>query len=64
MNAKIVQVNAIKACFYIAERRLSYAKIVQVNAIKACFYIAERRLSYAKIATMFYNLVAKCFCAV
>ena len=47
--AKIVQVNAMKVYFVIAERRLSYAKIVQVNAMKARFLIAERRLSYAKV---------------
>ena len=42
-------VSAMKACFQIAERRLSYAKIMPVSAMKACFQIAERRLSYAKI---------------
>ena len=42
-------VSAMKVCFQIAERRLSYAKIMPVSAMKACFQIAERRLSYAKI---------------
>ena len=39
----------MKACFQIAECRLSYAKIVQMRAMKACFQIAECRLSYAKV---------------
>ena len=39
----------MKACFQIAERRISYAKIPQASAMKACFQIAERRISYAKI---------------
>ena len=39
----------MKACFHIAECRLSYAKIVQMRAMKACFHIAECRLSYAKV---------------
>ena len=38
----------MKACFQIAERRLSYAKIMPVSAMKTCFQIAERRLPYAK----------------
>ena len=39
----------MKACFQIAERRISYAKIPQASAMKACFQIAERRISSAKI---------------
>ena len=39
----------MKACFQIAERRISYAKIPQASAMKACFLIAERRISSAKI---------------
>ena len=41
--------SAMKACFQIAERSLSYAKIMPASAMKACFQIAERSLSYAKI---------------
>ena len=46
--AKTVQVNAMTACFQIAERSLSYAKTVQVNAMTACFQIAERSLVLCK----------------
>ena len=35
--AKIVHVSAMKACFLIAERRLSYAKIVQTEGNETCF---------------------------
>ena len=45
----IVHTSAMKACFDIAECRLSSAKIVQTSAMKACFDIAECRLSSAKI---------------
>ena len=45
----IVPMSAMKACFHIAERRLSYTMIVPVNAMKACFHIAERSLSYTKL---------------
>ena len=45
----IAPVNAMKACFHIAERSLSYTMIVPVSAMKACFHIAERRLSYTKL---------------
>ena len=47
--AKTVQVNAMTACFQIAERSLSYAKTVQVmSAMTACFQIAERSLVLCK----------------
>ncbi|MDU3909924.1 MAG: biotin synthase [Prevotella bivia] len=39
----------MKACFQIAECRLSSTKIVPASAMKACFQIAERRLSSTKI---------------
>ena len=45
----IVPVSAMKACFHIAERSLSYTIIVPVSAMKACFHIAERSLSYTKL---------------
>ena len=45
----IVPVSAMKACFYIAERSLTYTMIVPVSAMKACFHIAERSLSYTKL---------------
>ena len=45
---KTVQASAVKACFRIAERRLSSTKTVQASAMKACFRIAECSLSSTK----------------
>ncbi len=42
----------MKACFLIAECRLTYAKSMPTSAMKACFLIAECRLTYAKIVSL------------
>ena len=48
-----MQASAMKVCFLIVERSLSYAKIMQASAMKVYFLIAERSLSYAKIVILY-----------